>query len=1198
MSNLNKPFVDLFKEAFTGREDVYPKRWEYTDRKTGEKKSGYSFVCANRRNGDLCPKYIDRKAPCKDCQNKSYVQLTDEILAEHFSGKTFIGVYPLLRDNTCRFIAADFDKHNEEDICDPLADVKSFYEVCEVNEVPCYLLRSRSGNGFHGYIFFNTSVPAWKARVVVFAILREAQIIGEEVKLSSFDRLFPNQDALNDDKPLGNLIGLPFQGEATRNGNTLFLDPETNFESTYGDQIAVLSDIQRITEKDLDRLIEEWDLKREEVPAKANCKFSPDSLKNEQFKAILQCDFIKWAYENQSVVSEPQWFDMVSNVSRISPGGPDLCHLCSKDYPGYSRSETDTKILNAMNGSGPHTCNEIKKNGFTCTKNCGVKSPAGLIFKRTSSKNQISKLNVGISMDTIVEIAKTEKANAALKIMGNPNCIGSLALAAENDPRSYETTLIELRNNGLKKTDVDSIKRVVKVERKKQRGLRLVTPEDKPEPVKVKQVISDAPVQEDIVIPFGWELSHQGGLEKVSWKNDLSDNSFQNRVQVSPVSIVITARMLNSLSGTEAVRLAWYRDEKWKQHIADRKVIATAKDIPALADVGLPVTSQTAKYLVEYLSDFEAANIDNLPKAKVSDFLGWQKNKSGFLLGNKLFKATGDEENSIDLSETPVDEWKEDSIAFRPADEGNQQIAKSFSIRGTYEAWVEMINQLFDYPKVIAGIYFSLATAFLEILEAPNFCVDWSYSTSTGKSTVLRVAGSCWGNPDEKAPDSVLNTWDNTKVSIERTAMMLNGLPLLLDDTKLAGTGSNKNWASGLVSHIIYLVASGKGRGRGSISGLRNRGSWRTILLSTGEQLAIEFTQDGGSRARVISLWGAPFGAADNLTAKFVNKVNHTVRHNYGHAGQKLLKFIFDNKQEWKYWRETYIQNQKEFVDKAGSNEVAVRISDYFAFLATSISLIHKALPELRSYPSVENIIVDLWKTAIAETTDTDRATVALQSVYNWASANQAKFYGTNPEAKSYRPNKGEDGLEPQIGLPGLLNDPHNGWAGVWRTNNENWDYIAFIPNNIRSLLKDQGFDPEAIIKIWTERGWLEKKKKKDKNDERIHQHRIRKKQVYCYRVTRKGIAEAMGDDSLMQKDSVSDFAFEVAQKIRTMLPDAIDPDQMRQLKSEIDSLISRYSNNPFMPVMNQESGFPDIFAGESNESSKCYNPFADYKNH
>ena len=774
----------------------------------------------------------------------------------------------------------------------------------------------------------------------------------------------------------------------------------------------------------------------------------------------------------------------------------------------------------------------------------------------------MNNIDANVSMEKIVEVVKSSKAGAALTILKNPEYIGSLALAAENDLASYETTLLELKNHGLRKTDVDSIKRIVKAQRKMHNGLRLATSEDSPEPLKVKQVISDAPVQDDIVIPLGWELSHQSGLEKVNWKNDNRDNSFQNRVQVSSTPILITGRMVNALSGTEVVKLAWYRDGKWKQHIADRKLIATAKTITDLADVGVPVTSSTAKDLVEFLYAFEAANIDNLPKAKVSDFLGWQNDKIGFLLGDKLFKGAGPEERSIDLSETPPDEWKEDSIAFRPADEGNQQIAKSFCSKGTYEAWVKAINPLFNFPKVIAAVYFSLTAPFLEILGAPNFTVDWSYPTSTGKTTVLRVAGSCWGNPDEKATTSVVNSWDNTKVGIERTATMLNGLPLLLDDTKLAGTGSNKNWASGLVSHIIYLIAMGKGRGRGSSSGLRNRGSWRTILLSTGEQSAIEFTQDGGSRARVISLWGAPFGAVDNATGQLVNRVNFEMKHNFGHAGPRLIKFLFDHKDEWKVWQDAYMQNQREFAEKAGANEVAIRISDYFATLATAIPLIHMALPELRSDPSVKDIIVNIWNAAISEVSNADRATVALQFVYNWAVSNQAKFYDKNQNTDaSYQ-------------------EPYGGWSGVWEADNDNWSFIGFNTTSIKDLLKEQGFDADPILRIWKQRDWIETKAK---GNGMGHQHRIRKQQIYCYRITRKGISEALEDEGLEQKDSVSDFASKISDKIMSMLPADITSETLNALEMDMHDTLSRYKKGflPF-PISDQQQELSAAFGDVS----------------
>ena len=143
--------------------------------------------------------------------------------------------YPLLQDNSCNFIAADFDNHNGDR--EPLQDVKAYCEACQIQDIPCYALRSKSGKGYHVYIFFSTPVPAWKARVVAFALLQEAGVIGDDVKLSSFDRLFPNQDELTG-KKLGNLIALPFQGQAAHHDNTLFLNPDTNFIKPFDTQYA------------------------------------------------------------------------------------------------------------------------------------------------------------------------------------------------------------------------------------------------------------------------------------------------------------------------------------------------------------------------------------------------------------------------------------------------------------------------------------------------------------------------------------------------------------------------------------------------------------------------------------------------------------------------------------------------------------------------------------------------------------------------------------------------------------------------------------------------------------------------------------------------------------------------------------------------------------------------------------------------
>ncbi|MGD9384769.1 MAG: primase C-terminal domain-containing protein, partial [Desulfobacterales bacterium] len=172
-----------------------------------------------------------------------------------------------------RFVAGDYDDHDGKR--NPLADVKAFYKVCEVQEIPCYILRSKSGKGYHAYIFFSGLVPALKARAVCFAMLQEAAVIGDDVDISSFDRLFPNQDSIHANG-YGNLIALPFQGKAVKKGHTLFLDPGTKFTDPLPNQWDVLAGVKKIGESELDALISEWNIK----PKKYNRASAKDSQAN------------------------------------------------------------------------------------------------------------------------------------------------------------------------------------------------------------------------------------------------------------------------------------------------------------------------------------------------------------------------------------------------------------------------------------------------------------------------------------------------------------------------------------------------------------------------------------------------------------------------------------------------------------------------------------------------------------------------------------------------------------------------------------------------------------------------------------------------------------------------------------------------------------------------------------------------------
>ena len=222
--------VALFRSLFRGRDEVYPKRWENI--RTG--KSGYAPACGNEWKPQVCGK---PRIKCGSCTNQAFLPVTDEAMVDHLRGRHTLGVYPMMADSTCHFLAADFDKETWR------KDSEAFLAVCRSKGVPAALERSRSGNGGHVWIFFAEAVPAVLVRRLGTHLLTEAMENNPDIGLKSYDRLFPSQDTLPDGG-FGNLIALPLQGGPRESGNSLFLDDE--FEP-HADQWAFLATVGRLS---------------------------------------------------------------------------------------------------------------------------------------------------------------------------------------------------------------------------------------------------------------------------------------------------------------------------------------------------------------------------------------------------------------------------------------------------------------------------------------------------------------------------------------------------------------------------------------------------------------------------------------------------------------------------------------------------------------------------------------------------------------------------------------------------------------------------------------------------------------------------------------------------------------------------------------------------------------------------------------
>jgi superfamily II DNA or RNA helicase len=229
--------VDLFRNLFRGRADVYPIRWES---KAG--KSGYAPACANEWRPGVCEK---PRIKCGDCGNRQLLPLTDEVIFRHLAGDVVVGIYPLLPDDTCYFLAVDFDEAEWRD------DARAFVQSCHELNVPVALEISRSGNGAHAWIFFDRNVSAFDARRLGASIISHACERTRQLALSSYDRLFPNQDYMPKGG-FGNLIALPLQKRARAQNNSVFVDESLE---PYSDQWAFLASIQRMSPGDIEPAI-------------------------------------------------------------------------------------------------------------------------------------------------------------------------------------------------------------------------------------------------------------------------------------------------------------------------------------------------------------------------------------------------------------------------------------------------------------------------------------------------------------------------------------------------------------------------------------------------------------------------------------------------------------------------------------------------------------------------------------------------------------------------------------------------------------------------------------------------------------------------------------------------------------------------------------------------------------------------------
>ena len=357
------------------------------------------------------------------------------MVLKHLKGEITIGIYPLLPGDLCNFLAIDFDKKTYE------KDVTAFWNICDELDIPVYVEKSRSGNGAHIWIFFEESISAKVARKMGNILLTKT-MEKASLELDSYDRLFPNQDTMSKGG-FGNLITLPFQGESSKKGNTVFVD---KYFEVLENQLNILTNIKRMKCDDIYKFIDKYkedDYKEPEIE-----ELSDDDIpKKDNIKATIFTSNIECIIDNQIYVKKLKLLpNEITYLKRLASfTNPKFYELQKLRMPIFYKTtpriiscfEEDERFLILPRGCLEKIVEICKKSNVKLT----IKD------KREKGLNVEYKFN-GI-LDKKQEKVKNELLNHDVGVLCAPTGFGKTVIGAEIISELKTNTLVIVNNNNL-----------------------------------------------------------------------------------------------------------------------------------------------------------------------------------------------------------------------------------------------------------------------------------------------------------------------------------------------------------------------------------------------------------------------------------------------------------------------------------------------------------------------------------------------------------------------------------------------------------------------------------------------------------------------------------------------------------------------------------------------------------------------------
>jgi putative DNA primase/helicase len=518
--------------------------------------------------------------------------------------------------------------------------------------------------------------------------------------------------------------------------------------------------------------------------------------------------------------------------------------------------------------------------------------------------------------------------------------------------------------------------------------------------------------------------------------------------QVARRPVYVVGYLVDVDGGGHYLRLRWQAvGGEWAEAVAPYGACVDSRGVLGLAGRhGLPVSSASARELVGYME--AAAAAVGLPVQRCAARMGWMK--GGCLIGR---------------------DWLGNGEPVQLLDElALQQLADAYGTRGTFDGWLEHVVAP---GRQSAGMWLAIYAAVGSILLEPLgvsgcFGIDWSGETSRGKTTVQRVAASVYGQPSQHGG---MRSWKVSPAGLEAHATTLRHMPVILDDSKNARRAED-------VASMVYMLSTGAGAVRGapghgsrSVS-QRPVGMWRSWFVSSGEQRLTAFSNDAGTRARVLCMVGPPLRSGDQAQQMTLGTLAH-----YGHLGRRCVPYVMAELGALKRVHREALERWSFELRKHGA--VAGRLAEAVAVLEVA-----RNVAEAVGLPAAPmDALTYAALAAKAGGIDADQAAGALRCVYAEAVRHRTAWWGKHEVSRD--------------GSPVV---PVRGWLGRW---SDEAGTLDLLPIALTAMLERHGYD-RGIVDRWVERGWLH-------GGTRTGTVRVDGQPVRCVRLTAEAIAAAVG---------------------------------------------------------------------------------------